>query len=286
MAGEALGGSTVRRIVLGSQLRHMRESRNISREAAGYAIRSSESKISRMELGRVSFKERDVIDLLSLYGVDNQQERDSVLEMVRSANEPGWWHDHGEHMPAWMHHLVGLEESASRVQTYEVRMIPGLLQTEEYAYRTLEQALPDAPCEDIQQRVNLRMNRQLILHNSRPVTVWAVVDEAALHRCVGGRDVMRRQLEHVIEATELPNLSLQVVPFSVGNYAAENAFTLLRFAEPELPDIVYVEYLSGALYLDKRSDVELHAKVANRLAVEAESPEMSRDRLAKLIKSF
>jgi transcriptional regulator with XRE-family HTH domain len=259
-------------MVLGGQLRRLREGRNISREQAGDAIRGSESKISRLELGRVSLKERDVSDLLHLYGVTDDGERASFLELVRESNQPGWWHRYHDLVPKWFQDYVGLEESASRIQTYEVAFVPGLVQTEQYARAVVRRGLPDAPPDEVERRVNLRMRRQELLAEPSSCRLWAVVDEAVLHRAVGGTDVLREQLKHLLDVTTQSNISLQVVPFRSGGSAAETSFTLLRFAERELPDIVYLEHLCGALYLDKPDEVEIYTKVVQRLAVEAETP--------------
>lgn len=276
-------GPTARRMVLGGQLRRLREGRNISREQAGDAIRGSESKISRLELGRVSLKERDVSDLLQLYGVIDDDERASFLELVRESNQPGWWHRYHDLLPKWFQDYVGLEESASRIQTYEVAFVPGLVQTEQYARAVVRRGLPDAPGDEVERRVSLRMHRQELLAEPSSCRLWAVVDEAVLHRAVGGTEVLRDQLKHLLDVTTQSNISLQVVPFRSGGSAAETSFTLLRFAEPELPDIVYLEHLCGALYLDKPDEVEIYSKVAQRLAVEADTPDESRHTLERVL---
>ncbi|HEX3590484.1 MAG TPA: helix-turn-helix transcriptional regulator [Pseudonocardiaceae bacterium] len=263
-------------MVLGGQLRRLREAGDITRERAGDAIRGSESKISRLELGRVSLKERDVADLLTLYGVTDDAERESFLELVRESNHPGWWHRYHDLLPRWFSDYVGLEESASRIQTYEIAFVPGLMQTESYAQAVMRRGLPDADQDEVDRRVGLRLDRQRLLAAPHECKLWAVVDEAVLHRTVGGAGVLRDQLEHLLDVTTRPNVTLQVVPFGTGGSAAESSFTLLRFAEPALPDVVYLEHLSGALYLDKPDDVEIYSKVAQRLAVEAATPDDSR----------
>lgn len=284
--GGSASGPTARRMVLGGQLRRLRESRNVSREQAGDAIRGSESKISRLELGRVSLKERDVVDLLALYGVTSHDERDLFLELVRQSNQPGWWHRFNDLLPRWFQDYVGLEESASRIQTYEVAFVPGLVQTEAYARAVVRRGLPDAPHADIERRVSLRMRRQQLLADPTGCRLWAVVDEAVLHRAVGGTEVLREQVAHLLDVTTRPNISLQIVPFRLGGSAAESSFTLLRFAERELPDVVYLEHLCGALYLDKSDEVEIYTKVAQRLAVEAETPDESRATLTRILDSL
>jgi transcriptional regulator with XRE-family HTH domain len=276
-------GPTARRLILGSQLRKLREASGISREDAGYAIRGSGSKISRLELGRVSFKERDVEDLLTLYGVTDPEEREAFLDMVRKSNQPGWWHRYNDLMPSWFQDFVGLEESASRIQTYEIQFVPGLLQTEDYARAVARQGRPEASSEDIERRVRLRLQRQKMFTRPNAPRLWAVIDESVLHRPIGGRQVLRAQLEHLLDITARPTVTLQVLPFELGRSAAEGAFTILRFAAPEIPDIVYLEHLCGALYLDKPEDVEVYTKASHRLAVDAQTPEQTRQTLKSLL---
>jgi transcriptional regulator with XRE-family HTH domain len=273
----------VLRILLGSQLRMLREAKGITREEAGYAIRASGSKISRMELGRVSFKERDVVDLLDLYGV-NEAEAETLVALAQEANSPGWWHKYGDVLPDWFQVYVGLEEAASLIRLYEVQFVPGLLQTADYASAVVRLGQPGAPPEEIEHRVNLRMGRQELLGKPGGPRLWAVVDEAALRRPIGGKEVMRAQLVQLIEATREPNVTLQVVPFRSGGHAAEaGAFTIMRFPEPDLPDVVYLEQLTSALYLDKRDDVEKYTEVMERLSVESESPERTVDILSGML---
>ncbi|MEV4731762.1 helix-turn-helix transcriptional regulator [Saccharopolyspora sp. NPDC049426] len=279
-------GPTARRLVLGSQLRRLRESKQISREDAGYAIRGSGSKISRLELGRVGFKERDVADLLSLYGVADQSERESFLDLVRRSNEPGWWNRYNDLIAPWFQDFVGLEESASRIQTYELQFVPGLLQTERYARAVATQGRPEAEDEEVDRRVRLRMQRQRMFAQPKSPRVWAVIDEAVLHRPIGGKSVMREQIESLLDSTKLPTVTLQVLPFALGRSAAEGAYTILRFAEPEIPDIVYLEHLCGALYLDKPEEVETYSKASHRLAVDALTPEGSRKLMQDRLREF
>ncbi|MEU5848756.1 helix-turn-helix domain-containing protein [Saccharopolyspora shandongensis] len=277
-------GPTARRLVLGSQLRRLREASGISREDAGYAIRGSGSKISRLELGRVGFKERDVVDLLTLYGVTDQSEHESFLNLVRRSNEPGWWHRFNDLMPSWFQDYVGLEESAARIQTYEIQFVPGLLQTEKYARAVATQGRPEFPEDELDRRVRLRMQRQKLFTQPKAPRLWAVIDESVLHRPIGGREVLREQIQFLLDATAMSSVTLQILPFELGRSGAEGAFTILRFAEPELPDIVYLEHLCGALYLDKPDEVEVYSKVSHRLAVDAQTPEQTRKTLLKALK--
>jgi transcriptional regulator with XRE-family HTH domain len=264
-------GPTALRIALGSQLRRLREANGITREAAGDVIRSSASKISRLELGRVSIKTRDLADLLTLYRVTGEQERADVLTLAREAAKPGWWHQYGELLPGWFEFYIGLEAAASRIRCYEVQFVPGLLQTRDYARAVIETGNPGASADEIDRRVSLRMKRQQLLDPQGGVKLWAVVDEAALRRRIGRPGVMEAQLDQLIELSAHPAVTLHVVPLSAGYHAAAaGAFSILRFAAPELPDVVYLEQLTSALYLDKRRDVDHYSAVMDQLCVQAE----------------
>jgi len=268
------GGPTVLRILLGSQLRRLREARGISTEEAGYEIRGSHSKISRMELGRVGFKERDIADLLTLYGVDDPAEREPLLELAKEANTPGWWHRYGDILPSWFEVYLGLEEAASLIRAYEVQFVPGLMQTAEYTRAVVRLGFPDSSDDDVERRVRVRTMRQARFTAPGAPTLWAVLDEAVLRRPLGGREVMRGQLEHLITMAELPNVTLQVVPFSAGGHAAAGGpFTILRFAEPALSDVVYLEQLTSALYLDKPADVDTYMQAMNNTCITAARPD-------------
>jgi len=280
-------GPTALRMLLGAHLRRLREAQDITRETAGWEIRSSESKISRLELGRVSFKERDVSDLLTLYGVDDEEERARLLALAREANNPGWWHRYGDVLPSWFQSYLGLEAAAVLIRNYEVQFVPGLLQTEEYARAVVMLGHAHTSTHEVDRRVNLRLERQRLLTRARPPQVWAVIDEAVLRRPIGGAKVMRAQIEALIEATELPNIRLQVIGFHVGGHAAAGgAFSILRFPDQDLPDVVYVEQLTSALYLDKREDVEYYATAMERLCIEADPPERTGQILRDTLKQL
>ncbi|MEU3736939.1 MULTISPECIES: helix-turn-helix transcriptional regulator [unclassified Streptomyces] len=282
-AGES-SGSVVRRMLLGSQLRRLRESRGITREAAGYSIRASESKISRMELGRVSFKSRDVEDLLTLYGVNDEAERVSLLSLAKEANLAGWWHSYSDVLPGWFQTYVGLEGAASLIRVYEVQFVNGLLQTEAYAHAVVARGMKGASKADVERRVALRLERQKLLISERAPRFHCVLDEAALRRPYGDREVMRGQLQHLIDISERPNVTLQVMPFSFGGHSGESgAFTMLRFPESDLSDVVYVEQLTGALYLDKPEEVGQYERVVGELQGDSPNPADSRDLLRGLL---
>lgn len=280
-------GPTALRILLGSQLRKLREAKNVTREEAGHIIRGSESKISRMELGRVGFKERDVADLLTLYGVVDEEARAAVLDLVATANEPGWWHRFNDVLPTWFQAYVGLEEAATRIRTYEVQFVPGLLQTKEYARAVVTAGAAGIGAEEIARRVDLRLERQKIFDKPDGPVFWAVIDEAALRRPIGGVEVMRAQIEHLIDLMRQPNITIQIMPFSYGGHSAEGgAFSILRFADTDLPDVVYVEQLASALYLDKREDVDRYTEVMERLCAVSTTPDETIELLRTIADEF
>lgn len=272
--GGPTAAPTVRRMLLGAQLRRLREANGVTREDAGWEIRASESKISRMELGRVGFKERDVADLLTLYGLVDQDEREALLTLARQSNTPGWWHTYGDLLPSWFQSYLGLESSAALIRTYEVQFVPGLLQTRDYARSVILLGHRGASPDEIERRVALRMARQELLARPGAPRLWVVMDEAALRRPIGGPKVMRGQLESLIDVTKRPNVRLQIVPFDTGGHAAAGgAFTILRFPDQDLPDVIYIEQLTSALYLDKREDVDHYFAAMERLCVEAKPPD-------------
>jgi hypothetical protein len=281
IAGEDVG-PTARRIIVGAQLRRLRESAEVTRSAAGYHIRGSESKISRMESGKVGFKLRDVEDLLTLYGEHDEQRREHLVGIAKRSNEPGWWQRAGDAVPDWFSEYVGLESAAVRIQTYELLFVPGLLQTADYARAIVTRGRPEAADPTADERVRVRMKRQQLLDRPDAPRLWAVVDESALHRPIGGPTVLAGQLDHLLEMSRRPSVTLQVVPNALSGYGGEAAFTLLRFAEPDVPDITYIEGLTGALYLDRQGEVEEYTRVMDQLTIDAYTPEETRSLLGKL----
>jgi transcriptional regulator with XRE-family HTH domain len=279
------GGPTVRRMLVGAQLRRLRTEAGISREQAGEAIRASEWKIHRLENGQVGFKERDVVDLLRLYGITDPGEVAEFVVVAREANAPGWWQQYGDLLPQWFRAYVDLESAATLIRTYEGQLVPGLLQTEDYMRAVIGGAhLAESP-EEAERRVALRVSRQRLLERPGAPRLWAVVDEAALRRPVGGPKVMRGQLERLMDAAKLANVTLQILPFDAGAHPAMvGAFSILRFADQELPDIVYVEHLTNALYLDKREDVNDYLHVMDSISMRAAPPGRTTDILHKILK--
>jgi transcriptional regulator with XRE-family HTH domain len=260
-------------MLLGAQLRRMREQAGITREEAGAVIRSSVSKISRLELGRTGFKLRDVNDLLSLYGVHDDADRATPIALAQQANTPGWWHAYGDVVPSWIGPYLGMEQAARLIRCFEIRYVPGLLQTREYARAVIRLAHSEAAETEINLRLALRRRRQELLHQPDPPQLWAIIDEGVLRRPVGDSETMRGQIGHMIELCQLRHVTIQVLPFSAGGHpAAGGAVTLLRFAEGYLPDVVYLEQLNSAVYIDKPADTLPYWTVFNSLATEAQDP--------------
>ena len=281
----AQSGPTVLRIALGAQLRKYREATGLTTAEAAEVIRATHSKISRLERGRTTARQRDVADLLSLYGVTDEAERDKLLELTREASVPGWWQQYNDILPRWLELYIGLEKAASVIRSYEMQFIHGLLQTEDYARAVILIANARAPAAEIDRRVSVRMKRQQLLAQAGAPELWTVLDEAVLRRPPGGAAVMRAQLAHLLELTALPNLTLQVIPFDVGPHAAAGGpFTILRFPEPDLPDLVYLEQLDSAHYLDHPDEVVGYLEVMHQLAAQAETGTASQDWLRTLLK--
>jgi hypothetical protein len=281
------GGPTVRRMLLGAQLRRLRTEAGLSREEAAEAIRASPWKIHRLENGQVGVKQRDIADLVARYGVADPVEIASFVALAREANQPGWWNAYSDLLPQWFRAYVDLEAVAAQIRTYQGQLIPGLLQIEAYMRALMHSTLRDNRPEEIERRVNLRLARQQLLTRDDGPLLWAVLDEAALRRPVGGVKVLRAQLERLIEATTLPRVSLQVLPFEAGAHAAMvGAFSILRFADEELPDVVYLEHVTNADYLDRGEDVEAYARIMSSVGVRAIHPDQTADLLDGLLREL
>jgi transcriptional regulator with XRE-family HTH domain len=258
----------VLRILLGTQLRRLRDSRGISAQDAARAIRGSESKISRIELGRNAIREIDVLDLLTYYGV-GAVEREQLLSLAEQANRPGWWHRYNDILPDWFQSYVGMEEAATSIRIYEPQFIPGLLQTQQYAAAVL--AVGDIPLSETERHVILRKERQRRFAEGR-LKLWAIVEETALRRPIGSKEILREQLRYLLSLASRQNLTLQIVPFGMGGHAAPSGFSILRFNEQDLPDVAYLEHLTSALYFDKRADVDRYLLVMERLSIISAKP--------------
>ena len=277
---DTVGGPTVLRLLLGAQLRRLRESQGISAHDAARAIRGSESKISRIELGRNAVREIDIADLLTLYGITDKVEREQLLSLASRANQPGWWHRYHDVLPPWFQAYIGLEESAQSIRSYDAQFVPGLLQTEEYAAAVL--ALGDFSLDEAERLVVLRKERQRRFA-AGGTRLWAIIDEVALRRPVGGPAVLGRQLEYLRETCDEPWLTIQITPFPAVSHAAPGSFSILRFADPALPDMVYAEQLNSATYIDKRAEVEPYLLALERLSLVSATPADSADILCALV---
>jgi transcriptional regulator with XRE-family HTH domain len=279
-------GPTVQRLVLGGHLRQLREEAGITTERAAAVIRGSHSKISRMEHGRVGFKERDIADLLTLYGVTVGDEREALLKLARGSSLPGWWQSYSDILPHWVEPYFGLEAAASFIREYELQFVPGLLQTEAYA-RAVIRLGTSVNEDEINRRAQARVSRQEILRRAAPPKIWAVMDESALHRMIGGPEVMREQLRHLLDMCDHPAVTVQILPFSAGAHRAMGgAFTILRYNEPDLRDVVFIEQLTSALYLDKQAEVDSYLEVIEEVCLQAEPSARTPDILKSVLSSL
>jgi hypothetical protein len=282
--GQPAGPAAVR-MLLGERLRQLREAKGVTRADAGWAIRGSLAKISRMELGRTSFKRRDVADLLTLYGVSDEIERDGLFMLVEKANTPGWLRGYGDMLSGSAGIRLELEQCASVIRCYEAQFVPDLLQTTDYARALIGRHHPAGPPAEIERRLGLLARRQETLRGPEASRLWAVIDEAALRRRPGSATALRRQLRKLIEITEWPHITIQVMPFTTG-MAAGGAITVMRFAEPGVCDVVYLDQFTGALHVDKPADVQHYGQVMDRLCTRAEAPAMTPAFLGRLIREI
>lgn len=273
-------------ILVGTQLRQLRKASGITAEVAGHAIRASQTKISRMEHGRVGFKAREVANLLTLYGVTDQHQRQKLLALARQANAADWAHYYNDLLPSWGATYLGLEQASSVIRTYQPQLVPDLLQTEDVARVLQGLRHPSESVFDIERRVALQMTRQEILTGPGAPRLWAVIDQAALWRLIG-YSALREQIRHLITMAELPHVKLQVLHVYSGEYVAfSGPLTILRFADPELPDVVYRQQQTTALYLDRDEDVQHYRALMDHVFVLARSPKETINYLSAFLASF
>ncbi|MEV5508592.1 helix-turn-helix domain-containing protein [Streptomyces orinoci] len=264
------GAPTVLRVVLGKRLQDLREKAGLSFQDAGRALDVTHATVRRMEKAEVGLKIPYVEKLLHLYGVHNQTEVEGFLALAREANRPGWWHRFRDVLPEWFSAFVSLEGEANVIRAYEPHYVPGLLQTEDYARAVLRAGQPHAPREEIERGVAVRRERQHLLTRDNAPLLWVVMDETVLRRPIGGPEVMRAQISRLIEATELPQVRLQIMPFASGPHPAMyGPFHIFRFPIDELPDIAYAENLIGASYFDQREDVSAFLEALDRMCAQA-----------------
>ncbi|MFI2760063.1 helix-turn-helix domain-containing protein [Streptomyces echinatus] len=276
---------TVRRRRLGQELRRLRELKGMTAEEVAERLLVSQSKISRLENGRRSISQRDVRDLCGVYEVEDQRIVDSLMEMARDSRQQGWWHTFGD-IPYSVY--IGLETDAESLRVYEPQLVTGLLQTRAYAEALVQGALPETSTAEIEKRVQVRLRRQeriTAAHN--PLRLWVVLDEAALRRVVGSKLVMREQLEHLIEMSQLPHVTVQVLPFEVGAHPGLNGqYAILEFADAADSSVVYLEGVTSDLYLEKAQDVQKYAVMYEHLRAQSLNVEASRQYIADVAKSY
>ncbi|MEE1754009.1 helix-turn-helix domain-containing protein [Streptomyces sp. SP18CS02] len=285
---EPRSAPTVGQVVLGKRLQDLRERAGLKREEAAKVLRVAPATIRRMETAEVALKIPYVQLLLKEYGVA-ADEADAFVRLAEDANQPGWWQRFHDVLPGWFSMYVSLEGAASLIRAYEPQFVPGLLQTEEYARAVMRSGAVGATRpEDIERHVALRMERQSLLRRPDAPKFWVIMDETVLRRPVGsGPAVMREQLDRLIEAASLPHVTLQIAEFSSGHHPGTyGPFVLFRFAMPELPDMVYSEYLTGAVYLDARPEVSSHLEVMDRMAAQAATAQRTKEILAGLRKEL
>ncbi|MFE6804719.1 helix-turn-helix domain-containing protein [Streptomyces sp. NPDC057681] len=287
---EPRSAPTVGQVVLGRRLQDLRERAGLKREEAAKVLRVAPATVRRMEMAEVGLKIPYLQLLLKSYGVTDD-EAEAFVTLAEEANKPGWWQRFHDILPGWFSMYVSLEGAASLIRSYEPHFVPGLLQTEGYARGVLRSgAVGRALAEDpdvVERHVALRMQRQELITREDAPRLWMIMDETALRRPAGGPDVMRGQIDRLLEVTELANVTLQIAEFAAGPHPGTyGPFVLFRFAMSELPDMVYSEYLTGAVYLDARPEVATHLEVMDRMAAHAATAHRTKDILRDLRKEL
>jgi hypothetical protein len=276
---------TVRRRRLGQELRRLRELKGMTAEEVAERLLVSQSKISRLENGRRSISQRDVRDLCGVYEVEDHRIVDSLMQMAKDSRQQGWWHSFGD-IPYSVY--IGLETDAASLRVYDPQVVPGLLQTRPYAEALIAGALPETASGDIDKRVQVRLRRQeRISAPENPLRLWTVLDEAALRRVVGNRSVMRDQLEHLVEQSQLPHVTVQVIPFDMGAHPGLNGqYAILEFPDAADSSVVYIEGVTSDLYLEKANDVQKYSVMYEHLRAQALNVEQSRQFIADIAKEY
>ncbi|MFD3437542.1 MULTISPECIES: helix-turn-helix domain-containing protein [unclassified Streptomyces] len=276
---------TVRRRRLGQELRRLRELKGMTAEEVAERLLVSQSKISRLENGRRSISQRDVRDLCGVYEVDDHRIVDSLMQMAKDSRQQGWWHAFGD-IPYSVY--IGLETDAASLRVYEPQVVPGLLQTRQYAEALIAGALPETGTTDIDKRVSVRLRRQdRIKDSDHPLRLWVVIDEAALRRLVGGKNLMREQLEHLVELSQLPHVTVQVLPFDMGAHPGINGqYAILEFPDASDSSVVYIEGVTSDLYLEKANDVQKYSVMYEHLRAQALNVDQTRAFIADIAKDY
>ncbi|MCQ9181436.1 helix-turn-helix domain-containing protein [Streptomyces sp. IBSBF 2953] len=276
---------TVRRRRLGQELRRLRELKGMTAEEVAERLLVSQSKISRLENGRRSISQRDVRDLCGVYEVEDQRMVDSLMEMAKDSRQQGWWHAFGD-VPYSVY--IGLETDAASLRVYDPQVVPGLLQTRQYAEALISGALPETAHTEIEKRVQVRMRRQeRVSSGENPLRLWSVMDESALRRVVGSRELMRDQLEHLVEQSQLPHVTVQVIPFDMGAHPGLNGqYAILEFPDTADSSVVYIEGVTSDLYLEKPNDVQKYSVMYEHLRAQALNVDQSRQFIADIAKGY
>ncbi|MGY5126237.1 helix-turn-helix domain-containing protein [Streptomyces nigrescens] len=275
---------TVRRRRLGQELRRLRELKGMTAEEVAEALLVSQSKISRLENGRRSISQRDVRDLCGVYEVEDHRIVDSLMQMAKDSRQQGWWHAFGD-IPYSVY--IGLETEAASLRIYESLLVPGLLQTPGYAEAVIPGTVPELAPDHLEKRIQVRMRRQeRVTDSERPLRLWVVLDESALRRVVGSHLIMREQLDHLVEMSQLPHVTVQVLPYDTGAHAGmSGTFSILEFDDAADSSVVYIEGVTSDLYLEKTNDVHKYTIMYEHLRAQALSAEHSREFIADAAKS-
>ncbi|MHA4815741.1 helix-turn-helix domain-containing protein [Streptomyces aculeolatus] len=276
---------TVRRRRLGQELRRLREQKNMTAEQVADRLLVSQSKISRLENGRRSISQRDVRDLCGVYEVDDERIVNSLMQMARESRQQGWWNAFGD-VPYSVY--IGFETAAASLRIYQSLVVPGLLQTRAYAEAVIAGSSPEVTPADVEKRVNVRMRRQdRIRETEQPLRLWAVFDEAALRRVVGNEQIMREQLDHLVEVSELPHVTVQVLPFETGAHpGVTGQYAILEFPEESDSSVIYLEGVTSDLYLEKSEDVHNYSMMYEHLRAQALNPEQTRKFIVDRAKNY
>ncbi|MGP4000712.1 helix-turn-helix domain-containing protein [Streptomyces sp. 8N706] len=276
---------TVRRRRLGQELRRLRELRGMTAEEVAERLLVSQSKISRLENGRRSISQRDVRDLCGVYEVEDHRIVDSLMQMAKDSRQQGWWHAFGD-IPYSVY--IGLETDAASLRVYEPQVMPGLLQTRAYAEAVISGALPEASHTDIEKRVQVRVRRQeRITAEENPLRLWAVLDESTVRRMVGGRQIMRDQLDHLVELSQLPHVTVQIMPYEMGAHpGVTGQYTILEFPDAADSSVVYLEGVTSDLYLEKANDVQSYSVMYEHLRAQALNVEQTRQFITEVAKDY
>ncbi len=266
-------GPTVRRRQLMAELKRLREAARLTQEDVAERLDWHPTKVMRIETGRTAPHPNDVRLMLDLYGVTDRDQASALVKLAKDARQRGWWYSYRDVLLNRYEFFIGLEWEASSIRDFELAMIPGLLQTEDYARALITSGPLQLDRDDVERLVEVRMTRQRALTRQDGPRLWAILDEAAIRRVVGGAAVMRAQLDHLAEANERPNITIQVVPYGAGAHPGQlGPFIILEFAQPTEPEVVYMETVGGNLYVDKAEEVHLYTAAFERLHAAALSP--------------